>query len=226
MKLDRYVLEARVVPLVLAVVPIGVLAGLLGWTTSPVWGAATGLGGTVIFTLAGADVVRSLGRDLESQIWDEQGGSPTTLAFLEDSPRGADRRSRLEDVTGVPVDADRASVERAATVLRDLASDHDRFPRIPIANANYGRARHLLALRPYAIVLALAGDVVLAWSLSPLPSPSLIRAIPSSQSILGMTVTTAALVFWLWFPTRQRLHRAAEDYADRLLSALDVLRRA
>lgn len=113
MKLDQYVLQARVAPLAVALLPLAVLAGLLGLQESPILAAVVAVVGPAVLALVDSDVVRSLGRDLESRLWHDWGGSPTTAAFLADDESGADRRRRLEAVTGIPVRRDRWSVERA-----------------------------------------------------------------------------------------------------------------
>lgn len=223
LKIDKYVLQARVAPLAAALFPVAVVAGILGIPERLVSAAIVAVVGPTVLALIGADLVRSIGRDLEHKIWNEYGGSPTTRMFLANDETGIDRRRRLQAVTGVPVVRERSSVERATSALRDLAQDPQTFPRIPVANADYGRARNLLALRPYALSIAAICDTVLVYALTPLPMSELVTSLPSAQILVAALLCALATAFWIMFPSKHRLRRAGDDYADRLLAALDVL---
>lgn len=221
---DEYVLKARVAPLYLVVLPLGVTAALLGWDGYNTLVLTAG-GGAVagVVALVGSDVVRSLGRDLQSEMWQDAGGAPSTRAFLAESDEGADRRGRLAQVTGLPVDRDKGSVERAEAALRQVASAEE-FRPLRVANIEYGRARHYLALRTYGLGASLLGAGA-AGTFASVALRSEAPGVSASDAGLALFFCLAVAGFWWRYPDRRRYERAAQDYADRLLASLDVLYR-
>lgn len=221
-ELDAYVLKARVVPVLWLLLPLGAIAALLGVGRDPVLAAVAGLGGSGTIALLGADAVRGLGRNLEERIWASQGGAPSTRAFLDDHATARDRRSRLATVTGVDVTDDADSVRRGESVLREL-TDEDRFKRLRIANTDYGRARHLLALRPYGLAMSALCAIVAVYVLAGGLLPGDLAGPDTASGIIAVLTCLLLTLFWAVVPSREAYERAAYDYADRLLAALDVL---
>src|SRR4051794_15467075 len=88
---DPYVFRARVIPVVVVIVPPLVLLGA-GVISGARLGVATGLVTTVLAAIAG-QLGRDRGRVLQDGLWAEWGGSPTLqrLRF-----RGAARPQRVE----------------------------------------------------------------------------------------------------------------------------------
>jgi hypothetical protein len=221
-KLDDYVLKARVLPLLALLLPLGFVTALLGLGEHPILLSLTSIGGSGAIALLGADAVRGIGRTLEARTWGSQGGAPSTHAFLGDSPTARDRRARLAKVTGIDVNDEPDSIRRAESGLREIASD-ERFRRLRIANTDYGRARHLLALRRYGITTSLICTTIAIYVLAGGP---LLRELPTPDtvsSILAVLGCAASTGFWVAVPSQTAYERAANDYADRLLAALDVL---
>ena len=220
--LDAYVLKARVLPVLWLLLPLGATAALLGVGRDPVLAAVTGLGGSGTIALLGADAVRGLGRRFEERVWASQGGAPSTRAFLGDHASARDRRSRLAAVTGVEVTDDADSVKRGESVLREL-TDGDRFRRLRIANTDYGRARHVLALRPYGLATSALCAIVAVYVLAGGPLPGALAEPDTASGIIAVLTSFFLILFWAVVPSREAYERAANDYADRLLAALDVL---
>src|SRR5436309_2527724 len=115
--LDEYERRARLVPGLLAVLPIGLAILALGLRRLPIFStllsAATAVGGPVVL----ASFVRQRGQRLQERLFQEWGGSPTIdrLRLLDHPPtdaRRSRRRQKLEDVTNTPlpsVDEERAN---------------------------------------------------------------------------------------------------------------------
>jgi hypothetical protein len=221
-KLDEYVLKARVVPVLALLLPVGVVAALLGLGEHPLLLSLTSLGGSGVLALLSADAVRGIGRTLEEHTWASQGGAPSTRAFLGDSPTARDRRARLAKVTGVDVDNEPDSIYRAESALREITFDK-RFRRLRIANTDYGRTRHLLALRRYGITTSVICTAIAIYVLAGGPLPGGLAAPETISGLLAVLGCAALIGFWVVVPGRTAYERSANDYADRLLAALDVL---
>src|SRR6266852_7080577 len=79
--LDKYERQARLVPGLLALLPVAVTVTALGLRQAPVVSVVVSL-----FSLAGgpvllADTVRGLGLKAQGDLWTSWGGAPTTIAL-------------------------------------------------------------------------------------------------------------------------------------------------
>lgn len=104
--LDRYEWQARLVPGLLALLPVAVTIAALGPRHAPIVSAILSLvslaGGAVLL----ADVVRGLGLQAQERLWASWGGAPTTIALRlrEPSPNTVQRdiwRAAVQKVTGI-----------------------------------------------------------------------------------------------------------------------------
>lgn len=225
---DEYVLKARIAPLALvALPPSAALVSLaLHGDTVVGWG---GLSLVALSLLAASDAVRSAGRRHEAARWAERGGSPTVRALLAQSSTGEDRRQRVHRHFALRVEVDvPESAERAAEALRQKARAEPNPARsVAAANANYGRMRHLVVLRPLGLATSLGTAV---WCLLRLGNVGGVVARTMGtmhRSHAGLIASLAIAVALLWwrFVTDQTLDDLDNIYTTRLMGYLDSLPR-
>jgi hypothetical protein len=104
----------------------------------------------------------------------------------------------------------------AVTTLRTLTQKAEDFPRVAAENANYGFRRSTLGLKGWAQLLAVAvtaGSVTLA-----LTSGGVRFVVPAF-------LAAAAGLLWTIAVTPTWVRPAADRYADRLVEAVEILRR-
>jgi hypothetical protein len=185
--------------------------------------------------LAICGLVRDRGRDLQSRLWADWGGSPTVQRLRW---RGADNTRRVarlhERVNAVlprplperdeeatdPQDAD-ARYEEAVAIVRDRTRDTSRFRLIFEENKEYGYRRNALGIRPFGLTIAsiaLAVTVV-AFALDDAGLTSRLVRWGGCAAVAAV-----ALAFWWRVVTEDWVKRSAEIYADRLLESVETLR--
>ena len=244
---DRYTLQARIQPALLALLPLAVLA----FTSAPSdWRGTAGLlavigtgGGTALL----AQVARDRGRAKQSLLWDMWGGPPTTRLLRQSESAGHHSRerwrSRLQRLTGdqLPTaedersDPTRADARYAASVavLREATFDRVRFPLVAAENANYGFRRNLWGLKPWGASIALVSAIscwglfVSAIEIDPgAPGATIDMLAGDSTTVLrfvGACCNTAAVAAWLVVVTPQWVRTVAEAYAQQLLGSAGLL---
>lgn len=239
--LDTYDRGARLKPALLAGLPLAASIVLLIPEFGVVWGSIAGLviysGGSMLMIQIGRDQ----GRTLEARLYESWGGKPS-VAMLRHSDNRLDRLTKeryrrflhaavpdltlpsVEEEMKNPKLADKA-LESANAWLLEQTRDHDRFALLFKENTNYGFRRNLAGLKMVALVMdAMAGALVL-WSAVPswtgeFVTTGLSLSLEWWASLVLMTVHSWYFVVhvrgkWVLF--------AAENYAQRLLAACDVL---
>jgi len=205
-----------------------VIPGLPSW--HKFWPVLAG-GGLLVFL---DQISRDAGKRLEPQLWDSWGGPPTTrLLRHKDNPNPvlhARRHAKLARLTGEemptkeqeqrdPARADHV-YEAAAAYLR-ACTRSEAYPLVLLENGNYGFRRNMLGLKPIGLILAAAtGGVALlgcALSLGDITnfSPS---ALAGVSVLCGLS-----LALWKWKVTPEWVRRGADNYAERLLEAIETL---
>lgn len=221
---DAYSRTARLTPgLLLLLGPVGVAIG----AGVPDWPGATALiaaAAAMGLPLALADWVRRRGQRLQAQLWASWGGSPVEAALRGEGLIARRRRDALAAATGLPVrNPDHKDFEEAITngVRRLISATRDtsQYPLVFAENKNYGFARNLLAIRPIGVaasILSLGGGIVLVAASIQLD------AMSALGTMLGAVAAAVITAFWMLYPSEDRVRRAASDYRDRLLEALDA----
>ncbi len=223
---DAYSRRARVLPGLWAMAPV-FIAGALLVPKQPLTALlpiAVGCGFTVLL----ASIVRNLGKNLERQLVGDWDGMPTThlLRHREaGNPAIFDRRRKaLERLYGQPLptrrqeaanpaNADEVYVAATRRLIDQVRARNDEFPLVQHENITYGRARNMLALRPYAVgVIGLAAVIdYYVWT--------------QKGAAAGWAVVVVAhavlLGCWLCFVRESWVRQAADTYAERLFEALD-----
>jgi hypothetical protein len=228
---DTYTLFARIGPSVVVASPLLSFAALSG-VLDP-----TNIIAGFLFSAAcilAAELTRDAGKRLEPGLWAGWGGSPTLRRMRFDSEfppnQVSDRHRRLEQLLGRrlpdargeaadPAGAD-VAYEEAIYALRERTRDRDRFELLFRENVAYGFRRNLLGIRRWGILAACIGliaSVVVG-----------VRACgEDKQILLGAGVPAiwaiAAGFFFIFFLDGAWVQNAAEEYAERLFGALQVL---
>lgn len=230
---DAYSLRARTAPAALAVLPALVL--LLGGALSRSTAGSAGALVAAALGLVASHLARDAGRRLEPSLWESWGGSPTLRRLRHRGASETEVVSRLhtrieavlegrlpsrEQEAADPTGADQR-YERAIADLRERTRDRLRFPLVFAENVSYGFRRNLLGLRPWGLAIALIGLAV-SGLLIGVDAGTLGERLRAWS--LPAALTLAAAAFWWRVVTPDWVRLAAENYVDRLLGALEILR--
>lgn len=233
--LDAYTLQARYLPVLVAILPALVLLGTTILMGSGI-GIATG-GCAATFAALAGQLGRDRGKALQPRLWASWGGSPTLQRLRYRSSTSVERTRRLherfERVLGEalptaadehadPGAADDRYDEAVASVIGIVRTNRDRFGLLFAENVNYGQRRNLLGLRPIGAVIAASGLVITGLLVLLGSGPVAHRATMYAPAA-GVAVLSLALWLVVVSPTWARV--PAEAYADRLVEAVDVLAR-
>lgn len=223
---DEYVLKARVAPLLFVALPPTAILAPLAADAVGAWAGPTALAVVVGLGLPAADAVARAGRRLQAGRWRSQGGSPTAKALMENSEVGRDRRQCVRAWLGLRIDPnDPATADRAGEVLRQKARAEPSPSRpVAVANADYGRARHLLVLRPLGLVTSATAAVLSVIAFLTQADGVVNDAVGSAQRLWAGVVfagCVAATYLWWKFVTPESLDEADDLYTKRLMGFLD-----
>lgn len=234
--LDKYILIARVAPVLLTVLPT--LIGVNLWAINTF---SVPLNSVMILVLFAVFVFiaqfgRHRGKIKEPELWDSWGGPPTTR-FLRhsDTQFNPIRRRRChrnlqiiipdlelptpEEENNNPELADQI-YEACTRYLIDKTRDQSSFPLIFKENINYGFLRNLWGLKPYGIFLTLLGLVIAIFH----ASYQWLQLNTISVYTLFVTAINFIFLFlWFFWVTPQTIKVAADAYAERLLEYCEQL---
>jgi hypothetical protein len=132
---------------------------------------------------------------------------------------------------GLPTAADEqndplGSDQRYEAAIRTLISQTRERPRFELIfkeNQGYGYWRNLLAMRMSGRTTAAASAIVLALSILAQTALGFRLGLNIPDGTLGEVAIILCLAFWIWVPTEDRVKRAANSYAERLLDAAILL---
>jgi hypothetical protein len=165
---DTYTLRARIIPALIAAIPVFVLATLLvPWNRFSLSQALSSLS-VAILLFALSDFARRHGKRIEPKLYARSGGKPT-VTMLRHRDRVLDEITKLRIVSFLagklgerPPSADEelahpekadAFYERCGTWLRENTRDQKRFAILFNDNVTYGYRRNLLGLKSIALTL-------------------------------------------------------------------------
>ncbi|MGN6545281.1 MAG: hypothetical protein ACTHK7_09560 [Aureliella sp.] len=222
---DRYSLQARIMPVLLAVFPLASL--VVVWLPDEAIGKRlfSGLVALVLLSLV-AQLGRDAGRQREPRLFQKWNGKPSIRKLRH---RDSDLhwitlerlRSRLTAEVGIPcpTKADEESNPAAADEVYGAYVDHlreaTRHDKILLTeNISYGFRRNLWGMRSAGLVCATIGLVgaaiamSLQWMTSEMVVPAVVTAINGTLAVL-----------WCLRINESWVKAAAESYADRLVRA-------
>ncbi len=231
---DRYTMQARLLPMFVLLLPLGLL--LLAWyPTTSVWlDAIETLGLPVVLTALLSQLGRDLGKKKEPALFAEWGGMPTDriLSFSKtflDGATFARYRAKLSallpSMQFLDEAQETASPEGALQVfrtctnfLREKTRDHGNFALIFAENINYGFRRNLWAMRPAGITISALATIGAASSILLTPNNPI-----SPLIIVAICINACLFVFWVLRINRNWVRVPAEEYAKQLFAACEVL---
>lgn len=227
MWLDDYDRNARLVPGLLLISPIVISLVGFGVRDNPVvaviCGVLVSFGAPVLL----AKHVRRRGKRLERQLYTTWGGRPTTILLRPEQdgsigPLKQQRRQQLERISGVKLPASSAtsatddeSYETAMATLLAKTADHASFNKVYVELKNYGFERNLRGVRRDGITASFAAAAALA--LGVLASMLDWIDLPLTPLFMATAVVFPVGLFWIFWPTEERVREAADTYAQRIL---------
>ena len=229
--IDRYVLAARVAPVV--VIAFSLFLAISAWIPFSEWPIKL-LGGSTLLIVAAfvlAQVARDAGKAIERALWASWGGPPTVrmlrhvdLTFASGIKslihrhlvelRVVDRMPSAAEEAASPEDADRI-YQTCSDWLRNKALElkaKSPFDVVHSENMAYGFRRNILGIKRYGefIVLIALANTLVAFFVSRRPVLEL-GGILLIGAYLWVVVTPAFV------------KRAADEYSIRLLNAVQSL---
>jgi len=234
--LDAYSRKARLAPVLIFMLPVGLAVTCFFPVEAATWGALVSVTSVCGLTMLFSQLGRDLGKKKEPKLFAMWGGKPTTryLSHLhsplnrETLERYHGKLRRLRRDVKFPTSDDERADPNAANViyeacgdwLREKTRDVKAFPLVFAENVNYGFRRNLWALKPAGILLTLVAVLVCVARAS--------WVCWSSQSIDGIALGAAGvcvilLVLWTLRFTPDWVKLAADAYSERLLAALEKL---
>lgn len=240
LRFDLYDLVARIAPAFLCVLPpavtVAAISPILWSAINAMVGIAVTLGALIPISI----LSRSLGKKIESRIWKEWGGKPTTK-FLRhrDGTVNALTKNRYHKIATqlirqpLPtVEEEQANPEAADAVydsvgdrLKALTRDEKMWHLLAKENRNYGFIRNSLGLRPIGILSALISGGWLSYVLLSNIVWSLDKVLDSimPSHAVAYVVVLVSFGFWTLIVRLESVSATANEYASRLIEALDIL---
>jgi hypothetical protein len=233
--LDKYTYQARLLPALIAITPIGFAVAVWFPREIAIWSWL----GTLFISLGLAALLSQLGRDLgkgkEQWLFQQWGGIPTTKLLSH-------RLSRLNSTTlkryhaklqallpelKIPTRSEEAQspvsanhvYESCVHFLREKTRDRKEHPMVFAENVNYGFRRNLWAMKSIGV----SASILSVFSCG----ASLIHRLHGNHfglllSIMGTATSAILLLLWVFSFNPNWVRVPAEAYAERLLGSLDA----
>jgi hypothetical protein len=229
---DRYEINARILPAMLAVLPVTTLV-LATETQSGHWIRAIGLGAglEVFLAVAFSKLGHACGQKLERRLIEKWGGLPTTTWLLpDDQTHSAQQkflwRESLGHLSGLDLESAvttgdvaelRRAIDDAVLTVRNKVRDRKGTALLRQHNIDYGFSRNLAGLR---------------WCILGLSALSLVVAIfGASREMLPLPVTLVELLFFtvavaFMFVSSSYVRHCAQRYAESFLTTMAEMAKA
>lgn len=222
---DRYVMQARVVPVLLVVFPLASLVVIWLPEESVGWRLMGGLVSLVLLSLV-AQVGRDGGKRQQEALFRKWNGKPSIRKLRHRDSNlpwiTMERlRSSLASAVGIPCptkaeeEADPVTADEVYAAYVDHLREATRADKILLSeNIGYGFRRNLWGMKSAGLVFALIGLVgagsgaALAWGTAQM-------VVPASVAFINAALT----VFWILRVHDGWVRESAEAYADRLIHA-------
>jgi hypothetical protein len=233
---DRYARNARLYPSLLVIAPVVifvvVVAKLELSGLKTMWVGLAAVGGTYWLT----QLARDPGKNLESKLWASWGGTPSITILRHCDPRiDAITKARyhsglvqLVPCTVAPTpDSERDDAATAdicytawSTHLRNSTRDQKRFRLLFDELISYGYRRNLLGLRPFGLTSSILACLGFG---SYIGFGIYLHHELRDAMWLALCVDFLLLAFWFFGVTPGWVRLTADNYAARLVEAVDDL---
>jgi len=233
--LDRYTIQARLLPVLLVFLPIGATIFGLFPVDKAEWALMSGLLTSFGFTALLSQLGRDQGKKKEPLLYQIWGGTPTTVTFRYSGSkfnqltleRYHKKLSQLLNITMPSPDLEKNDPAQADIIyqsfvdfLRERTRDKKLFPLVFAENVNYGFRRNLWGLKTVGLLIILLSFVVIA----PFACYRIIsfKSI-SVNSIFALLVNFFLLIVWILCIKPEWVRVAADAYAQRLIASCENL---
>lgn len=241
MFLDSYDRNARLAPALLALMPVPVLIVCLAEPTRKIGPV---LASILLYSGFGyllARAARNAGKAIQTRLYDEWGGPPTTQVLRHrDDHFNVHTKERFHAVLskglGRPLPSAREEQvdPKAADVMYAAATDwmigqtrdQKRFPLVTKENIAFGFHRNAFALRPFGICIAsLCLGIIVARMVDVSVSPLRITlgAAWGTFGCLSAGTSLLGIVAWFFVLNKEAVRMAGFSYAERLFQACEDL---
>lgn len=233
---DKYTYRARLLPSLLAFLPLAFAATVWFPGEEATWKTL----GLIVVSSGLATLLSHLGRDLgkrkEVGLFQRWGGVPTTRLLSHRFTKfdavtlgryHTKLKTLLPELQIPDLAEERTNPSRASEVygsctsfLREKTRDQKTFALVVAENINYGFRRNLYGWRPIGLIAASFGIASCALFTA--------KHLRAEQSVLlfgiaGLVVSVTLLLLWLFTIKPEWVHLAADAYAERLIRSLDAL---
>ncbi|WP_415912781.1 hypothetical protein [Neptuniibacter sp. QD37_11] len=235
---DRYSLNARVRPALLALLPLTVSIYALFPDLYELFAGAVSVLVIFGFVTGLAHFARYRGRIIEKKLFDAWGEKPTTR-MLRHSDSSIDPVTKAryhnylaENINGwaAPTNDEEAENPRkadhayaaAVTWLLEQTRDLNRFSMLFNENISYGFRRNCYGIKWFGVSLSsLPSALISIWYYTQLTSPN---ELPFEQSVLIVCFGLSLLMglWWMLLVNKAWVKDASESYALRLLASCDA----
>ncbi len=237
MNIDAYTFRARLMPVFIMLLPLG-LAFFAFFPLTSVISALIGLFGTLsvqsLLTLLFSEIGRDLGKKKELGLYERWGGMPTD--FILSTQSVLDRttveryktklRSMLPDVL-FPTAEQEASDPKAArdtyrsctNFMREKTRDTVKYALLFKENVSYGFRRNLWGMKPAGITLALLGLAACVFSLIAFPKSEYEMVV----AWVCLAIDAILLTWWIFRINPTWIRIAGDEYAKQLFAACETL---
>lgn len=231
--LDRYTLQARLLPVVIVFLPVGLAITTLFPINEMGRGILTSSLSGFAFVAFMAQIGRDLGKKKEPYLYKKWGGKPTSIIMRYNqtwlNPGSLSRYHKKLSVLlklALPTkeqenyDPNEAynKYETFVDYLKEKTRDHNFFPLVLEENINYGFRRNLWGMKSIGIILSLLAVIVPYF---PFFLSQFLKLSMTKFNLVASAISACFLVFWIFWITPNWVKIAANAYAERLVSSCE-----
>lgn len=231
---DKYSVNARLIPALIVLLPIGLSAAslfpqkFLGWDLIVWLGASSGIG---IFL---EQLVRDKGKAKEFYLFDRWEGDPVVLMLSHHkstmNPATLGRYHQKLSNLGIkipPAHSEPASYkelhdiyEPAKSLLKSKTRDEEKFAMIFTESVNYGFRRNLWGMKPYALIFTIFSTCLVIAQIYPQW-----RDLSDARPVVwvALMLDILFLLIWIFYIRPEWIRMTRNEYAKQLLYACDQL---
>lgn len=237
MTFDAYTFRARLMPVFILLLPIG-LAFFSFFPITSIASALVGLFSTLsvqgLLTLLFSEIGRDLGKKKEPGLYEKWGGMPTDFIISLQSP--LDRitveryknklRSLLPDVLfptlaqeEIDIKSGRDAYRSCTNFMREKTRDASKYPLVFKENVSYGFRRNLWGMKPSGVAVALIGLIACVVSIVASPKSEYAEVVAWAC----FAINAVLLTWWTLRINPAWIKVAGEEYAKQLFATCETL---
>jgi len=231
--MNTYSLNARVYPVLLAILPVLVLGIIFFIETKDIYESLSSLGISAVLYFLFAQLGRDRGRKLQNKLWAEWGGPPSTILFrysdntIDPVTKNLYHKKMQKLIPSVIVpskELEEQSIDTCDVIylswskyLISQTRDTSNFKLLFSENVNYGFRRNAWGLKPFSVILIIILSIIL-WIANYLTFDTLNLQDPNY--LISQFILLIFLSFWLFIVNKSWVKITAYAYAERLLESI------